>query len=174
MNFHGDQLRVVRRVPLQGSFDLALDRAHAHRRLDGDLVADPGHAEEVSDAVRCRLLLVLPADVAAERDEAALHHHLDGSIGHRGRPQQSAFDRECDIGIGAIAEPGQPDLELDGESVHAGYALRRAFGMPFLGIAAHMARKSHHACSDFDADLRRRDAGFPLQLGDDVLLQLAV
>src|SRR5438128_9890790 len=81
-DIHGDAAGVHLGAALERLLDLHLDVGRDHARLDHDLVADPLHAHEVPHGALGGSFLVLPLDLALERDPPLANSHLAHVVGH--------------------------------------------------------------------------------------------
>jgi len=159
---------------LEGGPDVRLDDRGRQGRLDGDLVAHAGDARQVAHAVARVLTLVLPFDVTRQGQPAPFDHHLDGVWRQGTGPAQDVLGRLRNVGIGALAELRQLDLQFDGQGLDTADALSGALGVPLLDVAADLAVQRHHAVLHLDADLLGMHCRFPLQFCHHVLLQLRI
>src|SRR5476651_725893 len=108
-----DLVAVPCRTALDRRVDVGLHDAGLRLVLDADLVADAGHAHQGAYRIRRRLLLVLPVDLAAERDPAALHLNLDGAGFDGRRPVEDVPRGLADVAVRTPRRARELDLHLD-------------------------------------------------------------
>src|SRR3954469_20213326 len=122
---------------------------------DPDLVGHADDAEQAGDVLVGRGALELVADVALEREPAAVDLDVHGVGGHLHVPDQDLQRDAADLVVVATVGPGQADLELVVDVVDAFDVVGVLAGGVPLAEALDGAAQRDRAIGRVDRDLER-------------------
>src|SRR6202047_4997234 len=135
MGFDGDPICIDFRAAAESLLDLALDPAGRDTRLDLDRIGAPLQPFPPPHSAFGRGALIVPLDLAFERDPAVADEDLD-LLGDDRQPALYWRDRITGaFRTRPLVEGRQTNLNVVGHAEHAGHSLCRRLRLELVGIA---------------------------------------
>src|ERR1700730_2516669 len=174
MRLDGDAAGVDLGAPAKRLLDLAFDLARRRAWLELDQIGDPLYAAQPAHGVFGRLALVIPLDLAFERDPAVLD---DGADMLR-RERQPGLDRRNrvarNVGVWLFEAARQANLEVVCQSHYTSDPFRCRFRLELLRITLDEAGQADDAVFDGYPDIAGINVRIPSQLVLNVAFDIAI